>query len=435
MRQGAFWWDELEDILLPVPRSSSSGSSSRCLRRPSPGPWKMPPEPLPRLSRWRAWQHRSIPAEAVRPFMSLSGSSCTSFRMRPVKSPRGSSTEWAGGAAPRSSHRPLTVQEVCGARRRRPDRVGAHTVNHPASAGSVSRAARGNHQKQSRRRKNHWRSGAGFSYPHGSCTKATVDAVRAAGFACACSAAPAPLVGDRSLRAPPHHRSRLRRRHPSARDHRHSGRSSMSGRRMISIIHYLLNAERFLAQDRRACWPRSSTREYILVDDGSSDGSSAIALDYAARYPGGVRYLDHPITGILGQVPPETRQCGWHPALTSPTSMPTMSGYRTSFVGRSIFCPPIPEVGLICGASRYWYSWSGKPDREDHVVQVGATQDRVLPPPEPLLTLYPLGSGAAPVPSGLLVRRSLVEAVGGWEESYRGPFSSTRIRRFSQRSI
>jgi glycosyltransferase involved in cell wall biosynthesis len=196
----------------------------------------------------------------------------------------------------------------------------------------------------------------------------------------------------------------------------------MSARRIVSIITTFLNAERFLAEAVESVLAQDfDAWEYILVDDGSSDGSSAIAREYAARYPGRVRYLDHSDHRNLG------------PSASRNAAMRMASGTHIAYVDADdvwlrdklrrqidiLFAHP--EVGLICGASRYWYSWSGKPHREDHVVQVGAPQDRVLPPPEPLLTLYPLGSGAAPVPSGLLVRRSLVEAVGGWEESYRGP--------------
>lgn len=197
----------------------------------------------------------------------------------------------------------------------------------------------------------------------------------------------------------------------------------MSGRHMVSVITTFRDARWFLAETVESVLAQEfDDWEYILVDDGSSDGSSEIAQDYAARYAGRVRYLDHPDHRNLG------------PSASRNVAMRMASGTHIAYVDADdVWLPDKlrrqmdilsahPEVGLICGASRYWYSWSGKPDREDHVVQVGATQDRVLPPPEPLLTLYPLGSGAAPVPSGLLVRRSLVEAIGGWDESYRGPF-------------
>jgi len=39
-----------------------------------------------------------------------------------------------------------------------------------------------------------------------------------------------------------------------------------------------------------------------------------------------------------------------------------------------------------------------------------------------LLRSYPLGHGPAPCPSDLIVKRSVVQHVGGFEESFVGPF-------------
>jgi glycosyltransferase involved in cell wall biosynthesis len=196
----------------------------------------------------------------------------------------------------------------------------------------------------------------------------------------------------------------------------------MSGRPIVSVITTFLDAERFLAETVESVVAQDfDAWEYILVDDGSSDGSSAIARDYAARYPAKVRYLDHADHRNLGQSASRNAAMrmasGTYIAYVDADDvwLPDKLRRQTSILSAQ------PQVGLVCGASRYWYSWSGEPDGNDRVIQVGTRQDQVLPPPEPLLTLYPLGSGAAPVPSGLLVRRSLVEAVEGWDESYRGP--------------
>ncbi len=77
-----------------------------------------------------------------------------------------------------------------------------------------------------------------------------------------------------------------------------------------------------------------------------------------------------------------------------------------------------PEVDAVAGATRYWSSWSGG---KDAVVSTGHVQDRAIRPPEGLLKIYPLGQAEPPAPSDLMLRRSAVEAVGGFEESFTGP--------------
>ena len=76
-----------------------------------------------------------------------------------------------------------------------------------------------------------------------------------------------------------------------------------------------------------------------------------------------------------------------------------------------------PRLAMVCGAVRYWRSWAGG---EDAIVPTGHAANRVVLPPEASLGLYPLGTAAAPCPSDLLLRRSAVEKVGGFEEHFTG---------------
>jgi peptidoglycan/xylan/chitin deacetylase (PgdA/CDA1 family) len=201
MRQGAFWWDELEEILLcrPVlPRrelelSLPAETFTWTLEEPAS-------EPLPNLSRWRAWQ----PVRHCQGRRALYVALWQRLHKLP-HTPRDKALDalrhWAGGAAaPRSSHRPLTVQEVAALADGDLIEIGAHTVNHPA-LGWIS--VEEQHDEITRSKADVEEIiGApvrGFSYPHGNCTKATVDAVRAAGFACACNTAPAPLTSATPL--------------------------------------------------------------------------------------------------------------------------------------------------------------------------------------------------------------------------------------------
>jgi peptidoglycan/xylan/chitin deacetylase (PgdA/CDA1 family) len=196
IRQRAFWWDELEEILLcrPVlPRrelelSLAAETFTWTLEEPAS-------EPLPDISRWRAWQ----PVSQGQGRQALYVALWQRLQKLP-HAPRDEAVEalrdWAGGeAVPRSSHRPLTVQEVAALADGDLIEVGAHTVNHPALAW-IS-VAEQREEIIGSKADIEGIIGApvqGFSYPHGSCTKATVDALRAAGFACACCAAPAPLT-------------------------------------------------------------------------------------------------------------------------------------------------------------------------------------------------------------------------------------------------
>jgi hypothetical protein len=65
----------------------------------------------------------------------------------------------------------------------------------------------------------------------------------------------------------------------------------------------------------------------------------------------------------------------------------------------------------------YARAWNGG---KDIVVPSGQRFNKPIPPPEALLAVYPLGKGPAPPPSGLLLRRSAIERVGGFEASFRG---------------
>ena len=64
---------------------------------------------------------------------------------------------------------------------------------------------------------------------------------------------------------------------------------------LISCVIIFLNGERYLAEAIESIRAQTHTNwELILVDDGSTDGATGIAKDYAARYPDQIRYTEHP---------------------------------------------------------------------------------------------------------------------------------------------
>jgi hypothetical protein len=76
-----------------------------------------------------------------------------------------------------------------------------------------------------------------------------------------------------------------------------------------------------------------------------------------------------------------------------------------------------PEVTVLLEASLYWNSWSNS-RKEDTLIQIGAPEG-VYRTPQLMLSLYPLGKGAAPCPSGIMVQRPVLRRCP-FEELFRG---------------
>ncbi len=69
---------------------------------------------------------------------------------------------------------------------------------------------------------------------------------------------------------------------------------SSAERQLISVIMIFLNERRFIEEAIRSVLAQTHQDwELLLIDDGSTDGSSEIARSIAAKYPAKVRYLEH----------------------------------------------------------------------------------------------------------------------------------------------
>src|SRR6478672_466011 len=63
---------------------------------------------------------------------------------------------------------------------------------------------------------------------------------------------------------------------------------------LVSSIIIFFNAEKFFEEAIESVLAQTyGNWELILADDGSTDGSTAIALRYAQQYPEKIRYVEH----------------------------------------------------------------------------------------------------------------------------------------------
>jgi glycosyltransferase involved in cell wall biosynthesis len=188
---------------------------------------------------------------------------------------------------------------------------------------------------------------------------------------------------------------------------------------LVSVVLIFLNEQRFLEEAVQSVRDQTLPDwELILVDDGSTDRSTQIARDLAAADER-IRYVEHP--GHENRGMSASRNLGAAHA-TAP--------YITYIDADDVWVPgklaeqvdlldSMPDVALVCGAQLYWYSWDPASTVADNIGRPGGMADRRLDPPEAALAIRPLGRiDAGRVDS--LVRRSVFETVGGFEERFRG---------------
>lgn len=199
----------------------------------------------------------------------------------------------------------------------------------------------------------------------------------------------------------------------------------MSGNPLVSAIIIFLNAEKFIQEGIESVFAQTYENwELLLVDDGSTDGSTGIARRYAEAHPGKVRYLEHP--GHQNRGMSASRNLGINHARGRYVALLDSDDvWLPHKLGRQVnILDSHPEAGLVYGLSRYWSSWTGKPEDagRDFVPKLGISGDALYEPPALLTLLHPLARATAPCPSDLMFRREAAERVGGFEESFAGMY-------------
>jgi glycosyltransferase involved in cell wall biosynthesis len=193
---------------------------------------------------------------------------------------------------------------------------------------------------------------------------------------------------------------------------------------LVSIVTPFLNAERFLDEAVASVLAQTYAHwELLLVDDGSSDRSAQIAAGWVRSRPDRICYLEH--EDHRNQGTSASRNLGirnshgdylafldaddvWRPGHLS---------------GQLALLERHPEVGLVYGPTEEWYSWTGQPEdrTRDHVPDLHVPTGRPLAPPGPL-PAFVRREVPSPCTCSVLVRRSVVDAIGGFEPAFCGMY-------------
>ena len=192
---------------------------------------------------------------------------------------------------------------------------------------------------------------------------------------------------------------------------------------LVSIIICFLNEENFLGEAVISVLEQDYKNwELILIDDGSTDNSTSIALDFEKSFSGKIHYRDHQNHKNKGLS--ASRNEGIRKSRGDLIAfldaddiwLPSKLTQQVSVFDKN------PSIGLLAEASSYWYDWNDK-EQENVVINVGVTVDKIYQPPLLAYKLYPLGKGAAPCPSSLMVKKKAIENVGYFEESFKREYA------------
>jgi hypothetical protein len=163
--------------------------------------------------------------------------------------------------------------------------------------------------------------------------------------------------------------------------------------------------------------------ELILVDDGSTDASTAMAKDWAASDPPRIRYVEHDGHENLGMS--ASRNLGIAVARGKYVAfldcddvwLPSALAHRTRVADA------YPAADLVVGGTWRWHSWSGNAHlaADRRMTLPDAPPYRELSAPRLFSAIYGIPSGGyVPAMCSLLVRRDALLAIGGFEEQFRG---------------
>jgi glycosyltransferase involved in cell wall biosynthesis len=191
---------------------------------------------------------------------------------------------------------------------------------------------------------------------------------------------------------------------------------------MVSVITIFLNAQSFIAEAIESVLVQSYPRwELLLVDDGSTDGSTAIARRFAELHPDRVRYLEH--AGHVNRGMSASRNAGISAAHGSLIAfLDADDVWRPETLERQVATIMTqPRAGLVYGSTEIWHSWTDDPRDagRDYARHLGVSTATLYEPPR-LVAHFLAGEARPPATCSLLVRRAALDHVGGFEERFRG---------------
>jgi glycosyltransferase involved in cell wall biosynthesis len=204
----------------------------------------------------------------------------------------------------------------------------------------------------------------------------------------------------------------------------------MNDQPLVSCVINFYNAEKFFQEAIESIFAQTYDHwELLLVDDGSTDSSTQIALEYAKKYPDKVFYLEHEghaNKGVSAAHNLGIRHCqGKYIAFLDADDV-----WLPEKLTKQIdILEARPEAGMIYGSLYYWYSWTGEPSdiAKDHIAEIWNFPANTMLSASEYIPLFLQEQILIPSNTCLVMRRSILEKTGGFEDFFRDGFYDDQV--------
>lgn len=195
-----------------------------------------------------------------------------------------------------------------------------------------------------------------------------------------------------------------------------------TGRPVVSVIMPVHAVEpRFLEEAIESLRAQSEPRwELVIVLDSAEAAPARVAREAAGLDPDRIKVVGteggavrgHSVARNLGLAHARAELIGFLDA--DDVLLPNRFAEQVPLLERH------PDVAMLYGRTEYWYSWTGTSTDapRDHTPALGVPSRAVQNPPH-LLCRFLDGGASVPCTCSILVRRSAIEAVGGFEDEFR----------------
>jgi glycosyltransferase involved in cell wall biosynthesis len=200
--------------------------------------------------------------------------------------------------------------------------------------------------------------------------------------------------------------------------------NSMNSEPLVSAIIIFLNGEKFLEEAINSVIEQTYTNwELLLVDDGSTDGSTGIAHSYTAAWNGKIKYLEHEnhqnkgmsATRNLGLKHAKGEYIGFLDA--DDVWLPNKLEAQIEIFNK------YPQCGMVYGRTQIWYGWTGNEEdaKKDHFFPLGIVPNSVIEP-QGIVLLILKNKAQSPTTCNVLIKKNVFEKAGLFLENFRGMF-------------